>query len=153
MKNQGAVPRLDDQLCFAIYSAGLAFSRAYKPLLDPLGLSYPQYLVLMVLWQEDGQTVSAIGDRLFLESSTLTPLLKRMETQGLVTRVRDSKDERQVLIHLTAEGRKLSEAAKGLPECLGKSMNLSGTSIAKIRKDAEMVRDRLMAVAERAPAR
>src|ERR1051325_7206567 len=89
----GDVLRLDNQLCFAVYAAAHAFNATYKPLLEPLGLTYPQYLVMLVLWQEDGVTVSGIGARLGLDSGTLTPLLKRLETAGLVTRLRDAADE------------------------------------------------------------
>src|SRR5437879_6243363 len=97
-------PKLDDFLCFAVYSANLAFHRVYKPLLDELGLTYPQYLVLVVLYEQDDQTVGDLGDKLFLDSSTLTPLLKRMEGVGYVTRQRDPEDERQVRIRLTPRG-------------------------------------------------
>ncbi|WP_049732493.1 MarR family winged helix-turn-helix transcriptional regulator, partial [Rhizobium ecuadorense] len=97
--------------CYAIYTAGIAIQRAYKPLLDELGLTYPQYLVLNVLWSEDGQTVGAIANALALESSTLTPLLKRLETSGLLRRTRNLSNERQVLIALTDEGRALQHKA------------------------------------------
>ena len=95
---------LDQQLCFAVYAAAHAFNRFYKPLLVPLGLTYPQYLVLLVLWEADGQTVSGIGERLMLDSGTLTPLLKRLEAAGFVTRARSAHDERQVLVRLTDAG-------------------------------------------------
>lgn len=104
-------PDLDSLLCFALHSTAHAIQRANKPLLDALGLTYPQYLVMVVLWSEDGQTVGSIGERLFLESSTLTPLLKRLQAAGLVERRRDSQDERQVRIHLTEAGRALREKA------------------------------------------
>ena len=94
-------PTLTDFTCFAIYSAGHALSRAYKPLLDRLGLTYPQYLVMVVLWEEEGLTVAALGSRLFLDSSTLTPLLKRLEAAGLVRRQRDPANERQLCLTLT----------------------------------------------------
>jgi DNA-binding MarR family transcriptional regulator len=112
----GDVLKLDNQLCFAVYAAAHAFNATYKPLLEPLGLTYPQYLVMLVLWQEDGVTVSAIGSRLGLDSGTLTPLLKRLETAGLVSRLRDAADERQVRITLTAPGRALKQRAKGIPQ-------------------------------------
>src|SRR3569832_2323767 len=96
--------RLDNQICFAVYSATHAFNRVYKPLLDRLGLTYPQYLVLLVLWERDGIAVKEIGERLHLDSGTLTPLLKRLEQAGLIKRTRSSEDERQVLIDLTAQG-------------------------------------------------
>jgi DNA-binding MarR family transcriptional regulator len=106
---------LDSFLCFAIHSTAHAVQRANKPLMDKLGLTYPQYLVMVVLWGEDNQTVSRIGDRLFLESSTLTPLLKRLEAAGLVRRQRDTADERQVRVQLTAAGRALHDKARRLP--------------------------------------
>jgi DNA-binding MarR family transcriptional regulator len=106
------VPRLDDQLCFALYSTSLAMGKLYRKLLKPLGLTYPQYLVMMVLWEQDEQTVSDIGARLYLDSATLTPLLKRMEESKLVNRVRAASDERQVIISLTAAGSALRNKAK-----------------------------------------
>jgi len=109
--------KLDHQLCFALYSASLAMTKMYKPLLEPLGLTYPQYLAMLVLWERDGITVSELGQRLQLDSGTLTPLLKRMEASGLVQRRRDSADERRVMLNLTAAGRALkSRAAKVPPE-------------------------------------
>lgn len=107
---------LDAQLCFALYSASLAMTKLYKPLLAPLGLTYPQYLVMLVLWESDGQPVSAIGERLSLDSGTLTPLLKRLETAGLVQRLRDAGDERRVLIQLTSGGRALKAKAEAIPK-------------------------------------
>jgi len=108
--------KLDHQLCFALYSASLAMTKLYKPLLDPLGLTYPQYLVMLVLWEGDGITVSQLGVRLALDSGTLTPLLKRLEVSGLVQRLRDKTDERRVLLQLTAAGRALKSRALKLPE-------------------------------------
>lgn len=113
---------LDKQLCYAIYSTGMAVQRLYKPLLDELGLTYPQYLVLNVLWREDAQTVGRIADALALESSTLTPLLKRLEAGGLVRRARNPDNERQVVVALTDPGRDLRARAG----CLGDA--LIGTS-------------------------
>ncbi len=110
--------QLDHQLCFALYSASLAMTKLYKPLLDPLGLTYPQYLVMLVLWEGDGVTVSQIGERLALDSGTLTPLLKRLETAGLLQRLRDSADERRVLLRLTAAGRALKTRALAVPEAV-----------------------------------
>src|SRR5579871_806591 len=95
--------KLDDQLCFSIYAASHAFTRFYKPLLEPLGLTYPQYLVLLTLWENDRLPLKSIGERLGLDSGTLTPLLRRMEDSGLVSRARDRADERQVLVSLTAK--------------------------------------------------
>ncbi|MBB2486456.1 MarR family transcriptional regulator [Mitsuaria sp. WAJ17] len=110
--------RLDSQLCFALYSSSLAMTKLYKPLLAPLGLTYPQYLVLLALWEQDGQSVSALGERLSLDSGTLTPLLKRMEQGGLLVRQRDALDERRVLLNLTREGRALKAPARKIPETL-----------------------------------
>lgn len=108
-------PRLDEQLCFALYSASRAFTRAYAPLLGPLGLTYPQYLAMLVLWDEDHLSVRALGEALGLDSGTLTPLLKRMAESGLVTRKRDPEDERVVRIALTKAGRSLEERARTIP--------------------------------------
>ncbi len=110
--------QLDHQLCFALYSASLAMTKLYKPLLDPLGLTYPQYLVMLVLWEGDGVTVSHIGERLALDSGTLTPLLKRLEGAGLLQRLRDSADERRVLLRLTAAGRSLKTQAVAVPKAV-----------------------------------
>ena len=101
--------RLDNQICFAVYSTAHAFNRVYKPLLERLGLTYPQYLVMLVLWERDGVPVKDIGERLFLDSGTLTPLLKRLEAAELIRRTRSTEDERQVLIALTPQGQALRE--------------------------------------------
>jgi MarR family transcriptional regulator, organic hydroperoxide resistance regulator len=106
---------LGHQLCFALYDASRSLIRAYAPLLEPLGLTYPQYLVMLVLWEQDGVSVKALGERLSLDSGTLTPLLKRMEQHGLVARKRDGEDERVVRIHLSAAGKKLRERARKVP--------------------------------------
>jgi len=126
----GGLLRLDNQLCFAVYAAAQAFNATYKPLLEPLGITYPQYLTMLVLWEEDGLTVSAIGERLGLDSGTLTPLLKRLEAAGFVTRTRDAADERQVLIALTPAGRSLRQKAKSIP---AKLLCASGMSLAEIK--------------------
>jgi len=110
-----AMQRLDHQLCFALYSSSLLMTKLYKPVLAPLGLTYPQYLVLLVLWETDRLMVSELGDRLFLDSGTLTPLLKRMEASGLLTRTRAVDDERRVIVGLTAAGRALRRKAEGVP--------------------------------------
>jgi DNA-binding MarR family transcriptional regulator len=107
--------RLDQQLCFALYSASRAVIRAYAPLLAPLGLTYPQYLAMLALWGEDGVSVKRLGEQLGLDSATLTPLLKRLEQQGMVERRRDDRDERVVRIHLTAPGRGLRARARHVP--------------------------------------
>lgn len=121
---------LDDQLCYAIYSAGIAIQRLYKPLLDELGLTYPQYLVLVILWRQDGQTVGGLAEQLALESSTLTPLLKRLEAAGLVRRTRNPLNERQVVITLTDQGRALKDKSA----CVGLSLlTASGRSEEELR--------------------
>lgn len=109
---------LDQQLCFALYAASRAMTRAYAPLLEPLGLTYPQYLVLLVLWEEDGVPVKHLADRLMLDSATLTPLLKRLEQHGLVARRRDEQDERVVRIRLTDAGRALRSKARRVPAAI-----------------------------------
>jgi DNA-binding MarR family transcriptional regulator len=109
---------LDRQLCFALYSASLQMTKVYKPMLAELGVTYPQYLVLLVLWEGDGLTVSQVGERLSLDSGTLTPLLKRLEAAGFVQRLRDTADERRVLLRLTAEGRALKRRALAVPEAV-----------------------------------
>lgn len=108
---QPETQNLADFLCFAVYSANLTFGKAYKPLLDSLGLTYTQYITMVALYDEGNQTVSALGEKLFLESNTLTPILKKLESAGYVTRQRDSADERQVIVSLTKEGRALRERA------------------------------------------
>ena len=139
--------RLDDQLCFSVYAAGHAFTRFYKPLLEPLGLTYPQYLVLLTLWQEDGLPLGAIGRRLGLDSGTLTPLLRRMEEAGFISRRRDSGDERQVLVSLTPRGRRLEARAAGFPARIGASAGLSARELATLRKMLFRLRDDLVAAA------
>ena len=109
---------LDNQLCFALYSTSLAMTKLYKPLLETLGLTYPQYLVMLVLWERDGLMVSELGERLFLDSGTLTPLLKRLESAHLISRIRDAHDERRVRVILTSNGRELKLKAVGIPDCI-----------------------------------
>jgi DNA-binding MarR family transcriptional regulator len=107
-------PKLSDFLCFAIYSTNLAFGRAYKPILEELGLTYTQYIAIIALWEQDNQTVGSLGEKLFLESNTLTPILKKLEVMGYLRRQRDPVDERQVLVSLTDAGRKLRERGLNL---------------------------------------
>lgn len=135
--------RLDNQLCFALYSASLAMSKVYKPHLDALGLTYPQYVAMLVLWEQDGLTVSEIGERLFLDSGTLTPLLKRLESAGYISRLRDSADERRVLIELTATGRKLKARAAPIPGCMFEAAQCSLTELTRLTKQVQQLRDRL----------
>ena len=120
---------LDKQLCFALYSASLAMTKVYKPLLAPLGLTYPQYLVMLALWEDDGLTVGALGERLALDSGTLTPLLKRLETQGQLSRERDAQDERRVIVRLTPAGRQLKARARRVPQEIGRA---SGCELSEI---------------------
>ena len=127
-------PKLDDFLCFAIYSTNLAVNRVYKPLLDQLGLTYPQYIVLIALYDEDDQTGGGLGDKLFLDSSTLTPLLKRMEAMGHLTRQRDPEDERQVRVRLTPQGRSLREKGIMSRSSLLNSTNFSPTEYEQLRE-------------------
>lgn len=132
---------LDDQLCYAIYSAGMAIQRVYKPLLDELGLTYPQYLVLNVLWREDGQTVGGIAESLALESSTLTPLLKRLEAAGLVRRTRNPENERQVVVALTDAGRALRARAGCLAESLLAASGHSPQALGDLNREVKRLRD------------
>jgi DNA-binding MarR family transcriptional regulator len=110
-KAESDVAKLGDYLCFAVYSTNLAFGKAYKPLLDELGLTYTQYITIIALWEQDGQNVGSLGEKLFLESNTLTPILKKLETMGYVERQRDPEDERQVQVKLTKAGKRLREKA------------------------------------------
>ena len=134
---------LDNQFCFALYSASLAMTKAYKPLLDNLGLTYPQYLAMMVLWQKDDLLVKDIGEKLFLDSGTLTPLLKRLEAAGLITRTRDEKDERQVRITLTQEGRSLKRRARMIPEQVMCASGQSPQALSALRDQLAMLRNSL----------
>ncbi|NML42983.1 MarR family transcriptional regulator [Ramlibacter sp. G-1-2-2] len=136
---------LDNQLCFALYSASLAMTKLYKPLLDELGLTYPQYLVMLVLWEGDGLMVSELGQRLSLDSGTLTPLLKRLEVAGLISRLRDVHDERRVHIHLTAAGRKLKARAAKVPHCLLAASQCSVPELVQLTRQVRALRDRLAA--------
>ena len=136
--------QLDAQLCFTIYGAAHAFTRTYKPLLEPLGLTYPQYLVMIALWEEDGQPVKAIGERLGLDSGTLSPLLKRLEQSGLVVRQRDRDDERQVRISLTQKGQDLKDNAAGVTAAIGKALGCSREEVAALRDELIALKKKLM---------
>ena len=140
-----ALLTLGNQLCFAVYSTAHAFNRVYKPLLDRLGLTYPQYLVMLALWERDGVPVKDIGERLFLDSGTLTPLLKRLEAAGLVSRLRDAAGERQVRITLTAAGRALKQKAKGIPKALFCASGLTLADILALRGKLESLAANLRA--------
>lgn len=121
---------LDSQLCFALYSTSLMMTKVYKPLLQALGLTYPQYLAMMVLWERDGLTVGDVSTRLLTDPGSLTPLLKRLEAEGLLSRTRSKEDERVVLLHLTEQGRALREKAKTVPSCI---FTATGTTMDKLR--------------------
>jgi MarR family transcriptional regulator, organic hydroperoxide resistance regulator len=138
-------PRLADFLCFAIYSANLAYGRAYKPILEELGLTYTQYIAIVALWEQDNQTVSGLGEQLFLESNTLTPILKKLETMGYLRRQRDPADERQVIISLTDAGRRLRE--KGLTMNLVKASGLTPEEFGKMQKGVVTLRNNLIKAA------
>ncbi|CAI1882113.1 Organic hydroperoxide resistance transcriptional regulator [Serratia entomophila] len=135
--------QLDQQLCFALYSANLALHKVYRKLLSQLDLTYPQYLVMLVLWERDELRVSDIGERLFLDSATLTPLLKRLEAAGLLTRYRGTADERQVIIALTAAGRTLREKAQAVPEAVMCATDCSLDEIVTLKQQLEKLRGRL----------
>ena len=126
---------LDQQLCFALYAASRSVTSLYRPLLEPLGLTYPQYLVMLVLWEQDGLTVRELGQRLQLDSGTLTPLLKRLQAAELVTRQRRQEDEREVDIRLTDTGLALREKASGIPECLAQCMQLPFDQMQTLRDE------------------
>jgi DNA-binding MarR family transcriptional regulator len=134
---------LDNQLCFALYSASLAMTKLYKPLLDELGLTYPQYLAMLVLWESDGISVSELGQRLYLDSGTLTPLLKRMESAGLISRIRAVEDERRVHISLTAAGRKLKARAAKVPGCVLAATQCSLPEVLQLSRQIRELRERL----------
>ncbi|AHX12442.1 MarR family transcriptional regulator [Dyella jiangningensis] len=126
---------LDQQLCFALYAASRSVTGLYRPLLEPLGLTYPQYLVMLVLWEQDGLTVRELGQRLQLDSGTLTPLLKRLQTAGLVDRQRRTEDEREVDIRLTEAGLALRDQASDVPKCMAQRLQLSLEQMQTLRDE------------------
>lgn len=134
-----ATLRLEEQLCFALYSASRAVTSAYRPLLDELDLTYPQYLVLLVLWEDDACTIGQLGDRLHLDSGTLSPLIKRLEAAGLVRRQRSNADERRVDVTLTAEGRALEDRAACIPERLLGSTDADPAQLAALRDALDLI--------------
>ena len=136
---------LDHQLCFSLYATSMAVSRTYKPLLDRLGITYPQYLVLLALWEQDARAIGAIATRLGLESSTVTPLIKRLEAAGLVTRMRNPKDERQVQVRLTRRGVDLQEECGCLAEALIARSGMDARRLATLNNDVQALRDALTA--------
>lgn len=138
------VPRLDGQLCFALYSTSLAMGKLYRKLLRKLGLTYSQYLVMMVLWEQDSLSVSEVGERLFLDSATLTPLLKRMEQAGLLSRQRAASDERQVIVSLTPEGRALRLQAAELPAAILDATGCQLDQVVSVREQLNALRNSLL---------
>ncbi|POR52625.1 MarR family winged helix-turn-helix transcriptional regulator [Bosea psychrotolerans] len=137
-----ATPKLADFMCFAVYSANLAYGRAYKPILEALGLTYTQWIAIVALWEEDNQTVKSLGEKLFLESNTLTPMLKKLEELGYLRRRRDPGDERQVIVSLTEEGRRLRE--KGAQRTLVKATGMEADEFAGTQKAVVKLRDNLI---------
>lgn len=140
--------RLDNQLCFALYAATRAMTKTYRERLEPLGLTYPQYLVLLVLWEQDGQTVSEIGNRLMLDSGTLTPLIKRMEAMHLLKRARITQDEREVTVTLTPNGWALREGALDTRKFVARRLDMSEREILQLRKELMSMIERLGHVAD-----
>jgi MarR family transcriptional regulator, organic hydroperoxide resistance regulator len=137
--------RMADFMCFAIYSTNLAYSRVYKPILDALGLTYPQYLAVIALWEQDGQTVKSLSEKLFLEPSTVTPMLKRLEAMGYVRRARDTKDERNVIVSLTDEGRALREKGLGFGTLTVDASGLTPEEFPILQQAVVRLRDNLIA--------
>jgi MarR family transcriptional regulator, organic hydroperoxide resistance regulator len=136
---------LDNQLCFALYSTSLAMTKLYKPLLEEMGLTYPQYLVMLVLWEQDDMAVSELGGRLYLDSGTLTPLLKRMEAAGVLIRRRSADDERRVHIVLTESGRKLKSRAARIPGCVLQAAQCPLPELVSLTQQVQALRERLTA--------
>ncbi|WP_198539467.1 MarR family winged helix-turn-helix transcriptional regulator [Streptomyces graminilatus] len=143
-------PRLDDQLCFALYAAQRAMTAAYRPLLDELGLTYPQYLVLLVLWERGEVTVKELGSALCLDYGTVSPLLKRLETAGLVRRERSALDERSVSVGVTGQGAELRKRAAPVPAALLAATELSGGQVARLRGELWELAERAQGAADRA---
>lgn len=141
---------LDQQLCFSLYGATIAINRAYKPMLDAMGLTYPQYLVLSALWEVDGQTIGALAERLALEPSTITPLVKRLEQAGFVSRLRNVDDERQVNVSLTAKGRDIRADTACLTDTLLRRSGMTVDQIVALNGQVQRLRDALAAAVTRA---
>ncbi|WP_377299492.1 MarR family winged helix-turn-helix transcriptional regulator [Rhizobium sp. SGZ-381] len=141
--DDASLPDVTGMLCFSLYSAGHAFTQLYRPLLDELGLTYPQYLVMVTLWNRDGQNVKELGQALFLDSSTLTPLLKRLDAAGLITRTRNPKDEREVLIHLTTKGQALQASARDVMRCIEEAVGMDADTVKAIKASVDKIRDKI----------
>jgi DNA-binding MarR family transcriptional regulator len=144
---RGSALTLSEYLCFAVYSTNLAFGKVYRPFLDELGLTYTQYVTLVALWEEDDQTVGRLGEKLFLESNTLTPILKKLEAMGYLERVRDSVDERQVRIRVTQNGRRLREKSR---VDLSDACGLAVEDFTRLQNEIVTLRDNLLRAADRA---
>ncbi|WP_329053007.1 MarR family transcriptional regulator [Amycolatopsis sp. NBC_01488] len=145
--------RLDDQLCFGLYSASRAVTSLYRVVLDDLDLTYPQYLVMLALWEQDHRLVKELGAELNLDSGTLSPLLKRLQTAGLVVRNRQADDERSVRVSLSDTGKALREKAAGIPDVIGTAMNLDDAGVARLRAELDRLTESVNAYREaRAPA-
>jgi MarR family transcriptional regulator, organic hydroperoxide resistance regulator len=132
--NTNNLLKLENQLCFSAYTASRLITKLYRPFLEQIGITYPQYLVMLVLWEEEGITLRDLGNRLYLDSGTLTPLLKRLEALKLINRERSSEDERLLCVTITNEGRLLKEKAKLIPECLLSSINIDTTELIQLKK-------------------
>jgi len=143
-KKAKAAPLLvNQQLCFSLYSAHLAMNKVYRQLLSQLELTYPQYLVMLVLWAQDDLTVSEIGEQLFLDSATLTPLLKRLESAGLINRQRSRQDERQVVVTLTEQGRELQQRASAIPDEIQCATACDEETLLTLKNGLDLLRDNL----------
>ncbi len=147
-KERTEVAKLADFMCFSIYSANLAYSRVYKPVLEQLGVTYPQYITIIALWEEDPQTVKSLSEKLFLEPSTMTPMLKRLEAMGYVKRARDREDERSVHVSLTGAGRRLREKGLDFREATVKASGLSPEEFPSLQKAIARLRDNLINVSK-----
>lgn len=138
-----AALRLDNQLCFALYSTSLMMTKAYKPLLEKIGLTYPQYLVMLILWQQDGIGLKDIGEQLFIDSGALTPVIKRMEAMGLLTRIRPAHNERSLEISLTAQGQQLKVAATEVNQQIGLQCGIALADIQQLRDELQQLRSQI----------
>ena len=145
---ESPLPTLDDMLCFAVYATGFAFNRVYRKPLSRLGLTYPQFLVLAALWSEDAASVGALGEKLSLDTSTLTPLLKRLEGMGLITRRRSAEDERRVIVSLTEKGSAMRAGAGDIMRCIFVAADLSPEAFAKLTRDIQTLRRHLERAAQ-----
>lgn len=137
------LPQVEDLLCFSIYSAGLAFNQLYRPLLEEIGLTYPQFLVMTALWSEEGRSVKQLGEALYLDSSTLTPLLKRLEAAGLIARSRNPRDERQVLLSVTDQGNGLRAKAAQVSAAIRDAVGIDSATAGALRAGLDGIRDKI----------